>query len=155
MAYDQSYPGGPPGPLASLSWVEKSIQYAINQGVPKEKIVLGIGHYGRYWKVGASYGGYGISNQHIKQAVEMYNGKITFDEASQSPKAEFTIREGDPPLNVYGRTLSPGTYTVWFENEQSIKVKYELMKKYGIKGTGNWGMEQENPEFWDSFATWR
>lgn len=154
MAYDESYSGGPPGPLASVGWVEKSIQYAIAQGVPKDKIVLGIGHYGRYWKEGASYGGYGISNQQIKEAVERYNGTVTFDEASQSPKAVFTIKEGDPTINVYGNTLGPGTYTVWFENERSIRAKMDLVEKYGIKGTGNWGMEQENPEFWDAFSGW-
>ncbi|SMQ81530.1 Spore germination protein YaaH [Bacillus sp. OV166] len=152
MAYDESYSGSPPGPLASIGWVERSIQYALKQGVPKEKIVLGIGHYGRYWKEGASSGGYGISNQQIKQAVALYNGSVTFDEASQTPKAVFTIKEGDATISVYGRNLVPGTYTVWFENEQSIRAKMDLIKKYGIKGTGNWGVDQEVPEFWDAFA---
>src|SRR5690606_19569471 len=91
MAYDESYPGGPPGPLASIDFVEQSIKYALEQGVPKDKIVVGIGHYGRYWKEGASYGGYGISNQQIQQAINLYDGVVTFDEKSQSPKATFTI----------------------------------------------------------------
>ncbi len=154
MAYDESYTGSEPGPVASIGFVEKSIQYAINNGVPKEKIVLGIGHYGRYWQEGATVGGYGISNAQVAEAVKLYNGIVTFDEASKSPKATFTIKEGDPTLDVYGRILQPGNYTIWFENEESIKAKYELIKKYGIKGTGNWGLEQENPAFWNAFSNW-
>ncbi|WP_243387398.1 LysM peptidoglycan-binding domain-containing protein [Bacillus kexueae] len=154
MSYDESYPGSEPGPVASLEFVEKSIQYALNQGVPKEKIVMGIGHYGRYWKIGEPFGGHGISNQQVRELVEQYNGSITFDEETMSPKATFTIGPQDPPANVYGRELTMGTYIVWFEDERSMKAKYDLIKKYGIKGTGNWGMAQENPEFWEAFKTW-
>ncbi len=155
MAYDESYPGGKPGPVASLDFVERSIQYAISSGVPKEKIVLGIGHYGRYWREGDTYGGYGISNAQVAEATRVYNGVVSYDEQAQSPKVEFTITSTDPPLHVYGQILKPGNYTIWYENEQSIQAKYELVEKYGIKGTGNWGLEQENPEFWSAFVGWR
>lgn len=154
MAYDESYPGGPPGPVASIGFVERSIQYALDQGVPKDKIVLGIGHYGRYWKEGSSYGGEGISNQQVNDLVKQYNGTITFDKASQTPKATFTIKATDPKPAVYGKELTAGNYVVWFENEQSLKAKYDLVAKYGIKGTGNWGVEQENPDFWETFSSW-
>ncbi|WP_456277487.1 LysM peptidoglycan-binding domain-containing protein [Bacillus sp. AK128] len=154
MAYDESYTGSEPGPVASIQFVEQSIQYAINNGVSRDKIVLGIGHYGRYWKEGSTVGGNGMANEHVAQAIQMYNGVVTFDEATMSPKATFTINEGDPGLNVYGKILQPGNYTVWFENEQSIRAKFDLVEKYGIKGTGNWGLEQENPAFWDSFSQW-
>jgi spore germination protein YaaH len=154
MAYDESYTGSQPGPVASIQFVERSIQYAINNGVPKEKIVLGIGHYGRYWVEGATVGGNAMSNEHVAQAVKLYNGVVTFDQNSMSPKATFTIKQGDPTMSVYGRTLQPGNYTVWFENEESIQAKFELVDKYGIKGTGNWGLEQENPAFWSSFSQW-
>lgn len=39
------------GPVSSLSFFERSIQYAINQGVPKDKIVAGLPFYGRMWKL--------------------------------------------------------------------------------------------------------
>jgi len=41
MAYDESYYGSAPGPVASLTFVEKSVQYAL-KNVPADKIVLGI-----------------------------------------------------------------------------------------------------------------
>ncbi|WP_246942857.1 LysM peptidoglycan-binding domain-containing protein [Bacillus pinisoli] len=154
MAYDESFTGSEPGPVASIQFVEQSIQYAIQNGVPKEKIVLGIGHFGRYWQEGAPVGGNGMANEHVAKAIQMYNGVVTFDQKSMSPKATFTIKEGDPALNVYGKVLNPGNYTVWYENEESIRAKFELVEKYGIKGTGNWGLEQENPAFWSTFSQW-
>lgn len=41
MAYDESYPGGPAGPVASYDFVEATIIKALTE-VPKDKIVLGI-----------------------------------------------------------------------------------------------------------------
>ncbi|MFJ5760695.1 glycosylase [Neobacillus sp. NPDC093182] len=86
--------------------------------------------------------------------VQTYNGTITFDEESKSPKATFSIKESNPKPSVYGKALTAGDYVVWFENEQSIRAKYDLIEKYGIKGTGNWGVDQENPDFWKTFSSW-
>ncbi|WP_304943842.1 glycosyl hydrolase family 18 protein, partial [Vallitalea guaymasensis] len=51
MAYDESYRGSKPGPVASITYVEKSVQYPIDIGVSSEKIVLGIPFYGRIWNI--------------------------------------------------------------------------------------------------------
>ncbi|OLO42327.1 hypothetical protein BTR23_03645 [Alkalihalophilus pseudofirmus] len=153
MSYDESYHGGDPGPVASLPWVERSIQYAIDQDVPRDKIVVGLAQYGRYWMEGASVGGFGISNTAVEQMIERYNGTVEFDEASQSPKATITIREGDPVTVVGGRTLEPGTYTIWFENEESARQKLGLVSKYNIRGVGTWSLGQGNLEVFNSYAT--
>ena len=153
MAYDESYQGGDPGSVASYSWVEKSIQYALAQNVAPDKIVLGIAHFGRYWIEGQSYGGYGISNTQVQMMIDRYNGNVVFDEVSKTPKAIITIKKGDPVTVINGTTLSPGTYTIWFENEESISKKLELVGKYNIRGVGNWSLGQENKNVWNSYTT--
>ncbi len=154
MSYDESYSGGPAGPVASFNWVERSVQYAINQGIPPEKIVLGIPFFGRYWNDQEATGGRGIAKSLAEQIVHKYQGKIIYDEATKSVRGTFTIKETDPVSKVNGRILTNGNYTIWFENEKSIKAKVDLVHKYKLKGTGSWGLGQENPVIWNNYKAW-
>lgn len=153
MAYDESYEGGEPGPVASYNFVERSIKEALRQ-VPKEKVVLGIPFYGRYWKNGTEKGGYGLSNTDVVRLISNYRGKVTFDQESKSPVAEITIGAGDVKPHVLGKKLEAGTYTIWYENETSIKYKLDLVNKYDIKGTGSWSLGQETKDTWDYYDMW-
>ncbi|WP_156291626.1 glycosyl hydrolase family 18 protein [Oceanobacillus salinisoli] len=154
MAYDESYTGGPEGPVASYGWVDRSIEYAIKQGVSPEKVVLGIPFYGRYWKEGDATGGIGISNHRVDELLVKYGGTVIFDEKAKSPKATITIKEGAPTTVIAGKTLTPGTYHIWYENHDSIKAKLELVHKHNIKGTGSWSLGQENASIWQSYRAW-
>jgi len=154
MAYDESYEGSVEGPVASIGFVDRSIQYAINQGVSKDKIVLGVPFYGRYWKEGAATGGAGISNTKVDEMIAKYGGTVVFDEATKSPKATITIKSGDPTTTVGGKVLGAGTYHIWFENNDSIREKLRLVHKYEIKGTGSWSLGQENASMWQYYKTW-
>ncbi len=154
MAYDEHYQSGPAGAVASLSFTEKSVQYALKT-VPKEKIVLGLPFYGRIWKNGGGYPqGYGISNRKIDELVRTYGGKVIFDAGSQTPYAQVTIKTADAKPVIGGTGLSAGSYTIWYENEQSIKQKLTLVDKYDIKGTGSWSLGQETDKTWDYYRLW-
>jgi len=153
MAYDEHYEGGIAGPVASYDFVENSIKYALKY-VPKEKIVLGLPFYGRMWKQGDIVGGQGVSLTTINALIERYNGKVYFDNNYKSPKAVITINPWDSKPVVMGRVLGAGVYTIWFENEASIKYKLQLINKYDIKGTGSWSLGQETPDTWDYYDLW-
>lgn len=154
MAYDESFQGSPEGPVASIDFVEGSIKYALGEEVPPEKIVLGVPFYGRYWKQGESYGGYGISNSRVNEIKSKYKHTITYDENTQSPKLTFEIKSTDPTITIAGRTLTTGKYNVWFEDSRSIKTKVDLVHKYNLKGTGSWSLGQEDPAIWENYKTW-
>jgi spore germination protein YaaH len=153
MAYDESYQGGPAGPVAGYPFVEKSVKAALQQ-VPANKLVLGVAFYGRLWKQGSNYGGYGISNSEVESLIAKYRGKITYDSAQQSPKATITILSGDVKPQVFGKTLDAGKYDIWYENETSIKSKLALVDKYDLKGTGSWSLGQESQSTWDYYSLW-
>lgn len=154
MAYDESYYSGPEGPVASFPWVERSVQYALAQGVPSEKTVIGMAHFGRYWIEGKELGGYGLSNTQVQEMLSKYKHEVIYDEVSQSVKAIVTIEEGDPKMYSHGSPLPIGTYTVWYENEQSIQEKTKLVHQYNLKGIGHWSIGQENTSIWAHYPTW-
>lgn len=153
MAYDEHYGGGPQGAVASAGFVEAAIQYALGK-VPNYKIVLGIPFYGRYWKKGESYGGYGIDMTTTEILIQKYNGQVGFDEAAKSPNATVTIKPGGTMPVVGYRQLTPGNYTIWYENEASIKYKLSLVQKYNLKGTASWSLGQETEQTWDYYGLW-
>lgn len=158
MAYDENWDGDTTdGPVAGLPWVEKSIQYALNQGVTPDKIVLGIPFYGRIWKTdgptsnGTKVNGTGVSHKLINDMIQNYNGKVDFDTVEQCPKVTFTIKPTDPTKKVGGIELTAGNYILWYDNQESITKKIQLVNKYNLKGTGSWSLNQEDPAVWDYF----
>ena len=156
MAYDESWRGGPEGPVASLSFVEDTIKYTLNKQVPAEKIVLGIPFYGRIWGNNTSFNGIGVSHHQINAIMDQYKAtaKVTFDSTSQTPKLTFTMKSGDPTYRIAGKDLIPGTYTIWFDNEKSLKKKLILVQKYNLRGTGSWSLSQEDPQMWNYYNLW-
>jgi spore germination protein YaaH len=158
MAYDQHYQGytdatGGAGPVAGYGFVEQSVKEALKE-VPANKLVLGIAFYGRFWKQGEVYGGYGVSNNTVEALVSEFKGKVVFDNTQKSPKAVITIRKGDRKPVILGQQLDAGTYEFWFENEASIKRKLELVGKYDLLGTGSWSLGQETKSTWDYYSLW-
>lgn len=153
MAYDEHYESGPEGPVASSRFVEASIQYAL-QRVPKEKIVLGLPFFGRYWKSGASYGGYGVNQSTSEALIQRLDGKVTFDTRAASPKAVLTVKPEHGEVYAGSRKLEPGTYTLWYENEASLKNKLRLVQKYDLAGAANWSLGQESPSVWSYISLW-
>jgi len=153
MAYDEHYQGGVSGPVAGYPFVEKSIAAALEY-VPADKLVLGIAFYGRLWKQGAGYGGYGISNNTVEELIKKYRGIVTYDNTERSPKATITILQGDVKPLVFGRALEAGKYDIWFENEESLKSKLTFVEKYDLKGTGSWSLGQESKSTWEYYSLW-
>lgn len=139
MTYDEHHQGGEPGPLAGLQWVEQSIRYAL-QHTRREKIVLGVPFFGRLWSQDGAWKGNGLTLNQIVSMLQAYNASVSYDVASQSAKAVFTVQEEDKTYIVGGKTLTPGMYTVWYENDRSLKAKTELIHKYGLKGIGSWAL---------------
>ena len=147
MTYDENYDGDPtPGPVASIQFVENSIIQLLGE-VPPSKIVLGLPFFARAWKNDGSIKGRGMSLIKVKELINKYNGSVTFDAISKSPRAIVTI-------TGYERNLSPGTYTVWFENEESILNKLQLINKYNLKGAGSWSLHQATQDIWDVYNQW-
>lgn len=133
MTYDEHYPGGQPGAVASINWVENVIKYAVSV-IPKEKILLGTAAYGYDWSSNGTKA-YGI--QGIYNLATKYGATILWDKLSQTPYFNYKDASGI-------------SHTVWFENENSLKYKLDLVNKYDLNGIGIWRLGLENAPYWTS-----
>jgi len=137
MAYDEHWAGGQPGPVASLGWVDKILKYAVT-AVSKEKILLGMPLYGYHWvkAPGADKFAKGSSVTYAKAREIAGNANMTlgWDAEAGSPYLKFTD--------------SAGTHELWFEDEQSLGLKMDLMNKYDLGGAAIWRLGLEPAGWW-------
>lgn len=136
MTYDEHYPGGTPGSIASIGWVENVIKYAVTV-IPKEKLLLGTAAYGYDWSSNGTKA-YGISS--IYNLASTHGAVIKWDSVSQSPYFTYT-------------DASSVSHTVWFENAQSLNYKLDLVNSYNVSGIAIWRLGLENPDYWTSIKT--
>ncbi len=140
MGYDEHYAGSKTaGSVASLSWSETAIKDTLKEGVPKEKLILGIPFYTRVWtetlegdKIKLSSKAYGMKGAY--NFINEKNGTFKFDEKTGQ---------------TYGEAIEDNkTYKVWIEDENSIKKRLDFVFKYDIAGSGAWKRGLEKDEIW-------
>lgn len=153
MTYDEHWHGSEPGPVSSISFAENSIKYALTK-TTANKIVIGLPFYGRIWSSDNSFDGEGITLDRVNTILTTYKATSTYDTIQKSAKAIFTITSLDPVSTLGGKTLAPGEYTIWYENEASIQAKMSLINKYNLKGVGAWALGQEPSTIWANYSSW-
>ena len=101
-------------------------------------------------ETGGGLSGRGVSLKQVRSLILGYGGKVSFSNLYLSPKATISIKSGDSKPSVYGTQLQAGTYTIWYENEESIKYKLSLVDKYDLKGAGAgaWGRSCQYLEYY-------
>lgn len=136
MTYDEHYPGGTPGPIASIGWVENVIKYAVTV-IPRSKVLLGTAAYGYDWS-GSTTKAYGLSG--IYNLALTTASTINWDSVSQAPYFNYIDSTGI-------------SHSVWFENAQSLNYKLDLVNSYNLSGIAIWRLGLENADYWTSIKT--
>ena len=141
MGYDEHYAGSPEaGSVASINYVENGIADTVSQ-VPANKVINAIPFYTRIWETtGSSISSQAVGMEMAEEYVAAHNIDVEGNEETCQNYGEYTS----------GDTL----YQVWLEDEESIRVKLNIMEKYGIGGVAAWRLGFEKPEIWDEIETY-
>lgn len=141
MGYDEHYAGSPEaGSVASVNYVENGIADTVSQ-VPANKVINAVPFYTRIWETtGSSISSQAVGMATAEEYVAAHNIDVEWNEETCQNYGEYT--SGDT------------RYQVWLEDEESIRVKLNIMEKYGIGGVAAWRLGFEKPEIWDEIEAY-
>lgn len=150
MTYDEHSQGGECGPVASLDFVKKSIDYALKY-VSKDEIVIGLPLYGRFWKGDEEVGGEAVAIGAMPILISKNKGIVKYDEIIGEACVTFNVDNTKIKSRINGKVLEDGIYTVWYQTEESIKAKLNLVNEYDLLGAGVWALGQEKVDVWEYY----
>ena len=142
MTYAQHGTVTPPGPIAGLPWMEATLEYALQQGVPPEKISLGIPTYSGFWRPGVD----GDGNPRV------FGREIHYSIASDWLRDEGAELYWDDTQGVHFAFRERSGVFEWLflEDSRSLTEKLRLLDTYsGLRGISVWVLGAEDPETWD------
>lgn len=135
MGYDEHWHGsGDPGSVASIGYISDGLDRALNQ-VPAQKLINALPFYTILWKTEGT------------QVTDQY---ITLNNV-----ADFVSGLSSPP--VWDETVCQNyaewksgniTYQIWIEDEESIKVKLNVMSTKKLGGVAVWRLGYGTPGAW-------
>ncbi|MBS4216470.1 MULTISPECIES: glycosyl hydrolase family 18 protein [Neobacillus] len=132
MTIDYGYPGGPPDPIAPITWLEQVIQYSITQ-IPPRKLQMAIALYG-YDKAVRTNATKAMSVLAAQNRAISTGSPIQIDLFAKSPWYR------------YWRGVEERI--VWFEDIRSLIEKYRLLDIYQLAGTTFWQITLPFPQNW-------
>jgi len=137
MTYEWGWREGPPRPTAPINNVRRALDYAVENNIPPDKILMGLTLYGYDWTLPDT-------PQNLAKAVTLpivwnlarkYRTSIKFDDEVKQPYTEY----------VNGNGIG---HKVWFPNALSHYYKYGLVKEYGLRGVFYWTLTQPLTATW-------
>jgi spore germination protein len=135
MCYNYSSKTSKPGPICPLFWLAKIMKFAESQ-VPPEKLCVALGLYGYDWSKKD------CNSVNLKKVIELAeenSAQLIWDRKSQSP---------------YFTYFKAGArHMVWFESQESITKKIQLIKKYNINHIAIWHLGMMDVSLAESLAS--
>ncbi|XP_058456719.1 chitinase-3-like protein 1 [Malaya genurostris] len=125
--------------------INASIHYWLSQGVPKEKVILGIPLYGRSFTlldpscnhIGAAVSGPGIAGQYSREP-----GVIGFNEFCEKQKSEqWDIDFNEEQKGVYA---TKENQWIGYDNQNTIAIKMEYLLELDLGGVMVWSLENDD-----------
>ncbi|MGA8942564.1 MAG: glycosyl hydrolase family 18 protein [Thermoactinomyces sp.] len=137
MTYEWGWTGGPPMAVAPIPQVRKVVEYAVKK-IPPQKIMMGAPLYGYDWTLPYKKGGppaKRIAPQEAETFAKQRSLKIQYNNRDEAPFFYYRDQQGKK-------------HVIWFENEQSMQAKFNLVKEFGLRGVSYWVLGEDFPKNW-------
>jgi cellulose synthase/poly-beta-1,6-N-acetylglucosamine synthase-like glycosyltransferase/spore germination protein YaaH/peptidoglycan/xylan/chitin deacetylase (PgdA/CDA1 family) len=141
MNYDEHYPGGTPGPVASQDWFMDNLESAV-QEIPKEKLICAIANYGYDWP------------------VRPKKGKLPPSEADKTVSVQDAwvgARDSGEDIDFDGDALNPHfsyedddhfRHDIWFLDAVTALNEMRAAQTVGIQTFALWRLGAEDRSLW-------
>lgn len=152
MGYGYHYSGSTEaGPVSNLYsgslWgaynLVTSVNYYLEKGTSKSKLLLGIPYYGYEWKTASS----------SVPSSALTSGSVRYYNTVKANYENTYTRQTDVNSNTsnYIYQSSGSWYQCWVDDEYSLSGTYEAVKQKGIAGIGIWalGYDDGYAELWN------
>jgi len=161
MAYDYSYAGGEPGPIAPIEWV-RSLVAAITELVPPDKIDLGIPTYGYDWVLTVS-GTCPADQQPDSKAMSTVRAARTVAERGITPIWDPVTQERMfDYVDTLTGTDSAGTPVsctvsrrVHYLDAVAVHRRAVVAHRNDLHGVALWALGNDDPLTWDGLRAAR
>ena len=157
MGYDYYYAGSAtPGPIAPLyssaqwqgasSWcsVDYSTRYYLNKMTNAANLMLAVPYYGRRWKAATT-------NIGAKSAGSSYSAAVTYPNAVAAAETHGRKWDSNGSVPWYSYKSGTNAYQCFYDDTQSLGLKYDYAKSKGLGGIGIWCLTHapESEELWN------
>src|ERR1700691_4468390 len=141
MNYDEHFPGGTPGPVASQEWFTTNLEAAAKE-IPKDKLMCAIGNYGYDWP------------------EKPKKGKLPPGEADKSvsvQEAWIGARDSEEDIDFDGDALNPHfsyedddhfRHDVWYLDAVTALNEMRAAQTVGIQTFALWRLGSEDRSLW-------
>ncbi len=154
MGYDYFYSGsstaGPVAPLTGRTYcVENSVDDYITAGASTSKIILGVPYFGYDWPVESS----------SRMAATTGSGSAILFSSAKTKLGSIaeTDQFYDATYHVPWYRYQDGAQwqQVWFDNDVSLKEKYDLVNNQSLAGPGIWALSYDgfNTDLWEALKS--
>ncbi|WP_188532333.1 LysM peptidoglycan-binding domain-containing protein [Paenibacillus abyssi] len=140
MGYEEHWGGsGKPGSVGSLPWVRQGLKELMRE-VPSHKIILGVPFFTREWVTNLATG-----------KVSSYDRSMT--EVEQIIKTKKLTKSWVKTVsqNLVRYTADGNKHEIWLEDKQSMKLRYDLVNQYRLRGIAAWYLGSETNDIWSVF----
>ena len=141
MNYDEHFPGGASGPVASQDWFVENLKFAVKV-IPREKLICAIANYGYDWVLKPKMG---------KLPTEEKDHSVSVQEAWLAARdSEVDVTYDDDALNPHFSYLDEKNlrHDVWFLDAVTALNHMRAAQTLGIQTFALWRLGGEDRSIW-------